>query len=55
MLVFAILFITIILVYLITLRKLMPLKILKDKVKTLGDENFDFECCNTDGKDEVSF
>ena len=53
-LVFAILFITIILVYLITLRKLMPLKILKDKVKTLGDENFDFECCNTDRKDEVS-
>ena len=53
-LVFAILFITIILVYLITLRKLMPLKILKDKVKTLGEENFDFECCNTSGKDEVS-
>lgn len=53
-LVFAILFITIILVYLITLRKLMPLKILKDKVKTLGDENFDFECCNAKGKDEVS-
>lgn len=53
-LVFAILFITIILVYLITLRKLMPLKILKDKVKTLGDENFDFECCNSNGKDEVS-
>lgn len=53
-LVFAILFITIILVYLITLRKLMPLKILKDKVKTLGDENFDFECCNSNAKDEVS-
>jgi len=53
-LVFAILFITIILVYLVTLRKLIPLKILKDKVKTLGDENFDFECCNTDRKDEVS-
>ena len=53
-LVFAILFITIVLVYLITLRKLMPLKILKDKVKTLGDENFDFECCNTNAKDEVS-
>jgi len=53
-LVFAILLITIILVYLITLRKLMPLKILKDKVKTLGDENFDFECCNSDSKDEVS-
>ena len=53
-LVFAILFITIVLVYLITLRKLMPLKILKDKAKTLGDENFDFECCNTNAKDEVS-
>lgn len=53
-LVFAIVIITIILMYLITLRKLMPLKILKDKVKTLGDENFDFECCNLDGKDEVS-
>lgn len=53
-LVFAVVIITIILMYLITLRKLMPLKILKDKVKTLGDENFDFECCNLDGKDEVS-
>ena len=53
-LVFAILLITIILVYLITLRKLMPLKILKDKVKTLGDENFDFECCDSNRKDEVS-
>ncbi len=53
-LVFAIVIITIVLMYLITLRKLMPLKILKDKVKTLGDENFDFECCNLNGKDEVS-
>ena len=53
-LVFGILFITVILVYLITLRKLMPLKILKDKVKTLGDENFDFECFNINRKDEVS-
>ena len=32
----------------------MPLKLLKEKVSTLGDENFDFECCNMDGKDEVS-
>ena len=53
-LVFAIVIITIILMYLITLRKLMPLKILKDKVKTLGDENFDFDCCNSNSKDEVS-
>ena len=53
-LVFAIVIITIILMYYITIRKLMPLKILKDKVKTLGDENFDFDCCNSESKDEVS-
>ncbi|AXH11532.1 ArsS family sensor histidine kinase [Halarcobacter bivalviorum] len=53
-LIFAIILITLILSFLVTLRKLMPLKILKDKVSTLGDENFDFECCNTDRKDEVS-
>lgn len=53
-LVFGIVIITIVLMYLITLRKLMPLKILKDKVKHLGDENFDFECCDTNRKDEVS-
>ena len=53
-LVFAIVIITIILMYLITIRKLMPLKILKDKVKTLGDENFDFDCCKSNSKDEVS-
>lgn len=53
-LVFAIILTTLILSYIVTLKKLMPLKILKDKVSTLGDENFDFECCNTEGKDEVS-
>jgi len=53
-LVFSILLITIILVYLVTFRKLLPLKVLKDKVKTLGDENFDFDCCDLTGKDEVS-
>ncbi|AXH08891.1 histidine kinase [Malaciobacter halophilus] len=53
-LVFGIVIITIVLMYLITLRKLMPLKILKDKVKNLGEENFDFECCDTSRKDEVS-
>lgn len=53
-LVFAIILIMIILVYIITLRKLMPLKLLKEKVSTLGDENFDFECCDTNRKDEVS-
>lgn len=53
-LIFAVLFITIVLIYLVTLKKLIPLKVLKDKVKTLGDENFDFDCCNTNAKDEVS-
>ena len=52
--VFAIILITLILSFLVTLRKLMPLKLLKDKVSTLGDENFDFECCDTNRKDEVS-
>lgn len=53
-LVFVIILLTLILSFIVTIRKLMPLKILKDKVSTLGDENFDFECCNTDKKDEVS-
>lgn len=52
--VFGILFVAIVLSFLTTWRKLYPLKILKDKVKTLGDENFDFECCDTDAQDEVS-
>ena len=53
-LVFSIILITLILSFIVTLRKLMPLKILKDKVSTLGEENFDFECCDTNRKDEVS-
>ena len=53
-LVFFIVIITIILMYLVTLRKIMPLKILKDKVKNLGDEDFDFDCCNSDAQDEVT-
>jgi len=53
-LVFIIILITLILSFLVTIRKLMPLKILKDKVSNLGDENFDFECCDTNRKDEVS-
>ncbi len=48
-----IIFITLILMYLITLRKLMPLKIFKSKVQELGEEKFDFECCNLEGKDEI--
>lgn len=53
-LIFGCLFCMVILVYLTTLRKLIPLKILKEKVMTLGDENFDFECCNNNKQDEVS-
>ncbi len=53
-LVFAVILLTLILSFIATLKKLIPLKLLKDKVSTLGEENFDFECCNLDGKDEVS-
>ncbi len=53
-LVFAVLFLTIVLIYLVTLKKLRPLKLLKDSVKTLGDEKFDFEFDNLKGKDEVT-
>ncbi len=53
-LVFAVIFITLIVSFITTLRKLYPLKILKDKVKMLGDEHFDFKCCDTNKLDEVS-
>lgn len=53
-LVFIVILLTLILSFIVTLRKLMPLKILKDKVSNLGEENFDFECCDTNRKDEVS-
>ncbi len=53
-LVFSILLITITILYFMSLKKLMPLKVLKDKVKSLGDENFDFEYENIEAKDEVS-
>jgi len=53
-LVFAVILITLIISYLTTLKKLYPLKLLKDKVTTLGEENFDFDCCDTTKKDEIS-
>lgn len=53
--VFAVVLLTIILSFLATMKKLYPLRRLKDKVKTLGDEDFDFECCgNIESNDEVS-
>ena len=51
---FGVILLTLILSFITTLKRLYPLKILKEKVKTLGDENFDFECCNSDDEDEVS-
>lgn len=53
-LVFGVILATLIISFLTTIRKLYPLKILKDKVTTLGDENFDFDCCDTNKQDEVS-
>lgn len=52
--VFGLIIITLIFSYLTILKKLYPLKILKEKVTSLGEENFDFECCNTTAQDEVS-
>ncbi len=52
-LIFALLAMTLIIVYIITLKKLIPLKQLKEKVMNLGDENFDF-VCNSKGSDEIS-
>ncbi|WP_419768263.1 ArsS family sensor histidine kinase [Arcobacter sp.] len=51
--VFTVLFITIILSFITTWKKLYPIKLLKDKVKTLGEEDFDFEY-HTNDLDEVS-
>ncbi len=53
-LVFIIIFIALVLSFILTIKKLIPLKILKDKVSILGDEDFDFDFKNIDKKDEVS-
>ena len=52
--VFGVLFVAILLSFITTWKKLYPIKLLKDKVKNLGEEDFDFECCDTNAKDEVS-
>ena len=51
---FGILLTILILSYLAMIRKLYPLKILREKIPHLANENFDFECCDTSKKDEVS-
>ena len=53
-LVFGIILALLIISYLTTLRKIYPLKILRQKIPHLAQENFDFECCDTTKKDEVS-
>ena len=52
--VFISLLIVITILYINTLKKLLPLKELKDKVINFGDEKFDFELSNSSSKDEVT-
>ncbi|AYJ80459.1 histidine kinase [Aliarcobacter cryaerophilus ATCC 43158] len=52
--VFVSLLIVITILYINTLKKLLPLKELKDKVINLGDEKFDFDLLNSRSKDEVT-
>ena len=52
--VFVSLLVVITILYINTLKKLLPLKELKDKVINFGDEKFDFELSNSRSKDEVN-
>ncbi|MFY9106337.1 ArsS family sensor histidine kinase [Aliarcobacter cryaerophilus] len=52
--VFVSLLVVITILYINTLKKLLPLKELKDKVINFGDEKFDFELSNSSSKDEVA-
>ena len=52
--VFALIFISFIFLFIISLKKLYPIKELQEKVATLGDENFDVDWETNQGKDEVS-
>ncbi|PRM94255.1 histidine kinase [Aliarcobacter cryaerophilus] len=52
--VFVSLLIVITILYINTLKKLLPIKELKDKVINFGDEKFDFELSNSSSKDEVT-
>ena len=52
--VFVSLLVVITILYINTLKKLLPLKELKDKVINFGDEKFDFELLNSSSKDEVT-
>ncbi|WP_373036691.1 ArsS family sensor histidine kinase [Sulfurimonas sp.] len=51
--VFLVIFIVFTFLYITTIKKLRPLKTLKDKVQNFGDEEFDISCAS-DEKDEIS-
>ncbi len=53
LMVFLTILISFIVLYFTTIKKLKPLKILKDKVKNFGDEDFDINC-STNKEDEIS-
>ena len=52
--IFAVLFIAVVFAFYTTIKRLYPLKILKDSVKNLGDEKFDFIFKDKSRSDEVS-
>lgn len=52
--IFIIILIAFVLVFLATIKKLYPIKILHNKVKHLGDEEFDFVYSKDNKKDEIS-
>lgn len=54
MVVFVSILLSIILSYVTMIRKLYPLKKLKDKVKDLANEDFEFDCFRVKSNDEVS-
>lgn len=54
MVVFGLILLSFIFVFIMTLKKLYPIKKLQEKVASLGDEDFDFSCFESEKKDEVS-
>jgi two-component system OmpR family sensor kinase len=54
MVIFGLILLSFIFVFILTLKKLYPIKKLQEKVVSLGDEDFDFSCFENDKKDEVS-
>ena len=53
-LIFVVILMSFFFVFFTTLKKLYPIKKLQEKVALLGDEKFDFNCCQNEDKDEIS-